>query len=88
MENTMNGKSFRKFMALWSGDMIASIGSGLTAFALGVYSWALDRRRGRPRHRSAADSLRRAANHVGAVCGARPFYPHARGGYVICNLDS
>ncbi|MDR1794807.1 MAG: MFS transporter [Erysipelotrichaceae bacterium] len=33
----MNGKSFRSFLILWSGDFIASIASGLTAFALGVY---------------------------------------------------
>lgn len=30
-------KSFRKFMLLWSGDLISSIGSGLTSFGLGVY---------------------------------------------------
>ena len=33
----MNGKSFQKFLILWSGDFIASVCSGLTAFALGVY---------------------------------------------------
>ena len=41
MENVVSGKSFRKFMVLWSGDMIANIGSGLTAFALGVYVFNL-----------------------------------------------
>jgi MFS family permease len=33
----MQGKSFYQFLILWSGDFIASICSGLTAFALGVY---------------------------------------------------
>ena len=39
MEATINhsGKSFRKFLLLWSGQFISTIGSGLTAFGLGVY---------------------------------------------------
>lgn len=32
-----SGKSFRKFLLLWSGQLISSVGSGLTAFGLGVY---------------------------------------------------
>lgn len=35
MANT--GKSFQKFLLLWSGDFISSVGSGLTSFGLGVY---------------------------------------------------
>lgn len=31
------GKSFRKFLLLWSGEFISAIGSGLTAFGLGIY---------------------------------------------------
>jgi MFS family permease len=30
-------KSFRKFLLLWSGELISAIGSGLTSFGLGVY---------------------------------------------------
>lgn len=30
-------KNFKKFLLLWSGDLISSIGSGLTSFGLGVY---------------------------------------------------
>lgn len=30
-------KAFRKFLIIWIGEFISSIGSGLTAFALGVY---------------------------------------------------
>ena len=41
MSKAGGGKSFRKFMVLWTGDIIASIGSGLTAFALGVYVFQL-----------------------------------------------
>ena len=32
-----SGKSFRKFLLLWSGELISAIGSGLTSFGLGVY---------------------------------------------------
>lgn len=32
-----SGKSFGKFLLLWSGQLISAIGSGLTAFGLGVY---------------------------------------------------
>lgn len=35
MSNTQ--KSFKKFLLLWSGEFISAIGSGLTAFGLGVY---------------------------------------------------
>ena len=30
-------KSFKNFLLLWSGELISAIGSGLTAFGLGVY---------------------------------------------------
>ena len=30
-------KSFSKFLIIWIGSLISSMGSGLTAFALGVY---------------------------------------------------
>lgn len=32
-----NNKSFKKFMILWIGELISSMGGGLTAFGLGVY---------------------------------------------------
>ena len=35
MNNT--GKSFGKFLLLWLGELVSAIGSGLTAFGLGVY---------------------------------------------------
>lgn len=31
------GKSFGKFLLLWSGQLISAIGSGLTSFGLGIY---------------------------------------------------
>ncbi|NMD38536.1 MAG: MFS transporter [Christensenellaceae bacterium] len=34
-------KGFKQFLILWLGDLIASIGSGMTAFGLGVYVWQL-----------------------------------------------
>lgn len=33
----MSNKSFRKFIILWSGQLISAIGGGLTSFGLGVY---------------------------------------------------
>jgi MFS family permease len=32
-----SAKSFRKFLLLWSGQLISSIGGGLTSFGLGIY---------------------------------------------------
>lgn len=31
------GKTFKRFLIIWSGQLISAIGSGLTAFALGVF---------------------------------------------------
>lgn len=38
---SLNHKSFGKFLTIWAGEWISSIGSGLTAFALGVYVYQL-----------------------------------------------
>lgn len=35
--SSQENKSFGKFLIIWLGEFISSIGSGLTAFALGVY---------------------------------------------------
>ncbi|MDQ0191700.1 MFS transporter [Paenibacillus wynnii] len=35
----VNNKSFNKFLIVWMGQMISSIGVGLTAFSLGVYAF-------------------------------------------------
>lgn len=35
-----SGKSFGKFLLLWSGELISAIGSGMTAFGLGIYVYA------------------------------------------------
>ena len=40
MENIQN-KSYRKFIVVWIGQLVSTIGSGLTAFALGVYAFNL-----------------------------------------------
>ncbi|WP_098747690.1 MFS transporter [Paenibacillus sp. EZ-K15] len=32
-----SGKSFKKFLLLWSGQLISTIGNGLTSFGLGIY---------------------------------------------------
>ena len=34
-------KAFKKFMILWTGELISSVGSGLTAFALGIYAYQI-----------------------------------------------
>lgn len=36
-----SGKSFGKFLIIWLGELISNIGSGMTAFGLGVYVWQL-----------------------------------------------
>lgn len=32
-----NKYNFHRFLLLWSGELVSSIGSGLTSFGLGVY---------------------------------------------------
>ncbi len=36
-----NNKSFKKFLIIWAGEFVSSIGSGLTAFALAVYVYQM-----------------------------------------------
>ena len=35
------GSAFRRFLLLWSGELVSSIGSGLSAFGLSVYAYRL-----------------------------------------------
>lgn len=37
----MNNKGFSLFLIIWAGDFISTIGSGLTAFSLGVYAFKM-----------------------------------------------
>ncbi|KGE16350.1 MFS transporter [Paenibacillus wynnii] len=37
--DVVNNKSYKKFLIVWMGQMISSIGVGLTAFSLGVYAF-------------------------------------------------
>lgn len=37
--SNQKGRSLGRFLVIWSGQFISSIGSGLTAFALGVYAF-------------------------------------------------
>lgn len=37
MEKTRNSGNFRKFLLLWLGELVSSVGGGLTSFGLGVY---------------------------------------------------
>ena len=37
--NTPGNKPFSRFLLVWSGQFVSSIGSGLTAFSLGIYAW-------------------------------------------------
>lgn len=37
----VSNKSFGKFLVLWTGEWISSIGSGLTAFALGIHIYKM-----------------------------------------------
>jgi len=38
---SLNHKSYGKFLIVWTGEWISSIGSGLTAFVLGVYVYQM-----------------------------------------------
>ena len=33
----MNNKSFKKFFVLWTGQLISSVGTGISAFGLAIY---------------------------------------------------
>ncbi|UNK20691.1 MFS transporter [Paenibacillus sp. N3/727] len=37
----LNNRSFGNFLVLWTGEWVSSIGSGLTAFALGIYVYQM-----------------------------------------------
>lgn len=39
-EKIMEKSNFKKFMLLWTGEFVSSIGGGLTSFGLGVYVFA------------------------------------------------
>jgi len=39
-ETEMGKSNFKKFMLLWAGELVSSIGGGLTSFGLGVYVFA------------------------------------------------
>ncbi|MBU8598130.1 MFS transporter [Shouchella clausii] len=41
MNNPKIENGLNKFLVLWVGELISNIGTGLTAFALGVYVWLL-----------------------------------------------
>ena len=36
-----NGGKMKKFMMIWIGELISSIGSGMTAFALSIYVYEM-----------------------------------------------
>ncbi|MCB2295409.1 MFS transporter [Clostridium algoriphilum] len=41
MNEVKKEDSFKKFLIIWMGELISNIGSGMTAFGLGVYVWQL-----------------------------------------------
>ncbi|MDD5936020.1 MAG: MFS transporter [Clostridiales bacterium] len=41
MKNKLEKSNFGKFLLLWSGELISSVGGGLTSFGLGVYIFQL-----------------------------------------------
>lgn len=41
MNEVKNEDGFKKFLIIWLGELISNIGSGMTAFGLGVYVWQL-----------------------------------------------
>ncbi len=43
MKIQSDGNGYRKFLVIWTGQLVSNIGSGMTAFCLGVYVWQLTR---------------------------------------------
>lgn len=41
MDEVKKEDGFKKFLIIWLGELISNIGSGMTAFGLGVYVWQL-----------------------------------------------
>lgn len=41
MNEVERENGFRKFLIIWVGELVSNIGSGMTAFALGVFVWQL-----------------------------------------------
>lgn len=41
MNEVKTDAGFKKFLVIWVGELISSIGTGMTAFGLGVYVWQL-----------------------------------------------
>lgn len=41
MNEVKKEDGFKKFLIIWMGELISNIGSGMTAFGLGVYVWQL-----------------------------------------------
>jgi len=41
MNEGKTGAGFKKFLIIWMGELISNIGTGMTAFGLGVYVWQL-----------------------------------------------
>ena len=41
MDDVKKEGGFKKFLIIWMGELISNIGSGMTAFGLGVYVWQL-----------------------------------------------
>lgn len=41
MDEVKKEDKFKKFLIIWLGELISNIGSGMTAFGLGVYVWQL-----------------------------------------------
>lgn len=41
MNDVKTDAGFKKFLVIWMGELISNIGTGMTAFGLGVYVWQL-----------------------------------------------
>ncbi|MEO4052745.1 MFS transporter [Solibacillus sp. CAU 1738] len=41
MNDIKTDDGYKKFLVIWMGDLISNIGTGMTAFGLGVYVWQL-----------------------------------------------
>ncbi|MGK0467889.1 MFS transporter [Clostridium sp.] len=41
MNEVKKEDGFKKFLIIWFGELVSNIGTGMTAFGLGVYVWQM-----------------------------------------------
>lgn len=58
-------RNFRKFLLLWFGELISSVGGGLTSFGLEVYGKRMEERENQPGRKPRAVLCLHEGKHEG-----------------------